>query len=236
MKHSTKIRLLAMVSTIGMVPLWAGDSMTGKDSLTQYRQRRNLKKSGEPAGKKVPSSRSMKFVVQKHAASHLHYDFRLEIDSVLKSWAVPKGPSQNPHEKHLAVPTDDHPMEYANFEGVIPEGNYGAGTVMIWDKGTYKNIKEKDGKLVPMDECYKDGHIEMVLKGKKMHGAYALVRTHLAGGDQWLLIKMNDEYASTKPFAHDDTSVKTGRTLKQIADDGAKKTGKTSKKKRMAMS
>jgi DNA ligase D-like protein (predicted 3'-phosphoesterase) len=151
------------------------------------------------------------FVIQKHQASRLHYDFRLEIDGVLKSWAIPKGPSTNPKDKRLAVPTEDHQIEYADFEGVISEG-YGAGTVMVWDTGTYKNIS----KQVSMVKCYKNGRIEIFLHGKKLKGAYALVK--FASKSQWLLIKMNDEYADSK---HDIVKTKpdsavSGRSIKEI--------------------
>lgn len=163
------------------------------------------------------------FVVQKHDARQLHYDFRLEIDGVLKSWAIPKGPSNNPRIKRLAVPTDDHPLGYADFEGVIPEGEYGAGTVMVWDLGTYKNIKRKDGKIVPMKQCYKNGQIEVFLDGEKLYGGYALIRTIRSKDETpyWLFIKMRDEHtdARHKPLAREQESVLTGRTLKQIAAD-----------------
>ncbi|MFH0898132.1 MAG: DNA polymerase ligase N-terminal domain-containing protein [bacterium] len=115
------------------------------------------------------------FVIHKHGATRLHYDFRLEIDGVLKSWAVPKGPSTDPAQKRLAVMVDDHEFEYAKFEGVIPKGQYGAGPVMIWDKGTYKNIKGKDGKSVPIKTCISRGQIEIWLEGKKLKGGYALI-------------------------------------------------------------
>lgn len=159
------------------------------------------------------------FVIQKHAASHLHFDFRLEIDGVLTSWAVPKGIPTNPAEKHLAIMTEDHPLDYAKFEGVIPEDNYGAGTVMVWDIGTYRNIKESDGKLVPMDQCLKRGTVEVWLEGEKLHGGYALIRTKLGGGDKnWLLLKMKDEYAKTA-IPNATKSALTGRTMTQIAKD-----------------
>lgn len=138
------------------------------------------------------------FVVQKHAASHLHYDFRLEIGGVLVSWAVPKGPPVDLSQKRLAVMTEDHPLEYASFEGTIPEGSYGAGTVMIWDAGTYENIKTRAGKLVPIKKCLEIGTIEIVMHGKKLKGAFALIRTKLGSqksrGKNWLLIKMKDEH------------------------------------------
>lgn len=160
------------------------------DSLKEYRKKRDLKKSPEPAATKVSKGKPKKtkskniFVIQKHDASHLHYDFRLEIDGVLKSWAVPKGPSTDPHEKRLAVETEDHPMEYATFEGVIPEGEYGAGPVIVWDNGTFDNIKEKDGKIIPLSQCYKNGQIEVNLHGKKLQGGYALIHTSFGDDTQ----------------------------------------------------
>lgn len=165
--------------------------------------------------KKKPSSSSI-FVIQKHDASHLHYDFRIEIDGVLKSWAIPKGPSLNPKDKRLAVPTEDHPMEYAKFEGVIHEGEYGAGTVLIWDKGHFKNIKkDNDGNEVPLKKCYQRGQIEISLKGKKLQGGFALIRTK----NNWLLIKMKDEHADARrnPVSTEPRSVVSGKTLKEIA-------------------
>ena len=162
------------------------------------------------------------FVIQKHDATRLHYDFRLQVGRKLKSWAVPKGPSTNPQEKRLALPTPDHALSYADFEGVIPEGDYGAGTVMVWDTGTYKNIKKKDGKIVPMSQCLKNGTIEVWLEGEKLKGGYALVKTRLPKDkgkeDKWLLIKMKDEYANKpkNPVENKPKSALTGRTLKQI--------------------
>ncbi|MFI5333479.1 MAG: DNA polymerase ligase N-terminal domain-containing protein, partial [Candidatus Babeliales bacterium] len=203
--------------------LFNGESVMAKktDALKEYKKKRDFSKTPEPAPhKKVKSGESL-FVIQKHAASHLHYDFRLEIDGVLVSWAIPKGPSVDPADKRLAVMTEDHPLEYAHFEGVIPQGEYGGGTVMVWDSGTYTNIKQVKGKAVPMDECLKDGRIEIVLHGKKLHGAYALVRFK-GEQKQWLCIKMKDAYA--KPGS-DITSSKpksalTGRTMDQIARAG----------------
>jgi DNA ligase D-like protein (predicted 3'-phosphoesterase) len=160
-------------------------------------------------------------VIQKHAARRLHYDFRIEVDGVLKSWAVPKGPSTDPRDRRLAVPTEDHPMEYATFEGVIPEGEYGAGTVMVWDTGTYANIREKDGEESPMAECVESGHIAIWLEGKKLQGGYALVRTGKGDSARWLLLKMKDERADARrnPVNSQPKSAITGRTLKQIARD-----------------
>jgi DNA ligase D-like protein (predicted 3'-phosphoesterase) len=156
-----------------------------------------------------------KFVIQKHAARALHYDFRLEVDGVLKSWAVPKGPSLNPKDKRLAIMTTDHALSYAHFEGVIPKGEYGAGVVMIWDKGTYKNIKTKNEKQVSMKKCIKNGQIEVFLEGKKLKGGYSLIRMQ---EDNWLLIKMRDEYADARknPVKSELRSAETGRTLNEI--------------------
>lgn len=211
-----------------------------KDPLKTYRKRRDFTESPEPRGKKQVTSPAHPelveggkriFVIQKHAASHLHYDFRIEVEGVLKSWAVPKGPSLNPKIKRLAIPTDDHPIEYATFEGTIPEGHYGAGTVMVWDTGTYRNIKKKKDRLVSMKKCVKDGQIEVWLEGKKLQGGYALIKTipsiHRAKRgtqderDRWLLIKMRDEHASAKrnPVNTQNKSVQTGRTMAQIRKD-----------------
>ncbi len=161
------------------------------NSLKTYRTRRHFKKTPEPAGKKIKKTDPI-FVVQKHDASHLHYDFRIELNGVLKSWAVPKGPPRKIGEKRLAIETEDHPYEYAHFEGIIPAGEYGAGTVEIWDHGNFENIKEKSGKIVPLEDCYEHGSIEVYLQGNKLKGPYALVKTKL-GGDtkkEWLFLKM----------------------------------------------
>lgn len=198
--------------------------LMAQTKLKQYRERRHLKRSGEPRGGKAKKTKQPIFVIQKHDASHLHYDFRLEIGGVLASWAIPKGPSMDPKIKRLAVRTDDHPMEYADFEGVIPEGEYGAGSVMVWDTGSYKNIKKSNGKLVPMSSCLKDGHIEVELNGKKLHGAFALVRTHFSGKEQWLCVKMRDDYASARanPVSTQNKSALTGRTTREIAQEEKK--------------
>ncbi len=210
------ILLISFAGEVGAMPR--------KRSLTTYQQKRDFKKSPEPKGKK--SSKPTKqdiFVIQKHQATSLHYDLRLEINGVLVSWAVPKGPSLNPGEKRLAIMTEDHPKEYATFEGVIPKGQYGAGPVMIWDHGTYTNIKEKNGTLVPMAKCLENGQIEVFLDGTKVKGAFALVRTKFGdSGKQWLLIKMKDEYASRrkKPVNTQNKSVVTERTMHQIEKEG----------------
>jgi len=133
------------------------------------------------------------FVVQKHDASKLHYDFRLEVEGVLKSWAIPKGPSRNPSDKRLAVETKDHPIGYADFEGIIPKGQYGAGAVIVWDRGTYRNMTQKDGKAVSIADALKGGHAVLWLYGKKLKGGYAFTRTKMG----WILVKMRDEEADS---------------------------------------
>jgi DNA ligase D-like protein (predicted 3'-phosphoesterase) len=195
--------------------------MSGTEKLNDYVKKRDLNKSGEPDGGK--SSGKPVFVIQKHDASNLHYDFRLEVDSVLKSWAVPKGPSTDPGEKRLAIQTEDHPMDYADFEGVIPEEEYGGGTVMVWDRGSYKNIragKEDDGKS--MEEALEDGLIEVWLEGEKLSGGYAMKRTGGKGEkSKWLLIKMKDDEsdARRKPVSTEPDSVLTGRSIDEIAGE-----------------
>lgn len=190
-------------------------------SLAAYRKRRDFKRSPEPVGKKRMLSKRPIFVIQKHAARTLHYDFRLEIDGVLVSWAVPKGPSTDPRKKHLAVRTDDHPMEYANFEGVIPEGQYGAGPVMIWDKGTFRNIKISKGKKKSLKQCLKDGQIEVWLNGKKLKGGYVLIRFK-PEQKSWLLKKIDDKeaHARRNPVNTQKKSVKSGRSMREIEHDG----------------
>jgi bifunctional non-homologous end joining protein LigD len=187
--------------------------------LTSYRQKRDFKKSPEPQGGK-PAERTFRFVVQKHHASHLHYDFRLEIEGVLKSWAVPKGPSTDPKVKRLAMMVEDHPFDYRNFEGVIPSG-YGAGTVIIWDEGTYepadsegRSKKEKDAGL--RRQLYA-GKLKFILKGKKLKGTFALVKAPARGENAWLLMKVNDNFASVADITRKDKSVVSGRSLDEVA-------------------
>jgi bifunctional non-homologous end joining protein LigD len=193
-----------------------------QSKLKKYASKRNFEITPEPAlsGKKKTSKRPL-FVVQKHAASHLHYDLRLEIEGVLASWAVPKGFTLDPAIKHLAVQTEDHPYEYAHFEGVIPAGEYGGGTVMVWDIGTYENIKKVGNKMVPMATCLKQGHVEILLLGKKLHGGFALVRMARGDGHQWLLIKERDEFAKEGDKRWSQRSALTGRTMAQIKREEA---------------
>lgn len=190
-------------------------------NLKEYTKKRDFDKTTEPKAVKKSSSAKNMFVVQKHDASHLHYDLRLEIDGVLVSWAVPKGPSMDPSIKHLAIMTEDHPLDYGHFEGVIPEGNYGAGTVMVWDTGTYENIKTADDKLVPMTTCLKKGTIEVMLHGKKLKGGFVLIHTDLGDSEKnWLLKKIDDEYASTQDVLKKQKSALSDKTMKQIAAFG----------------
>lgn len=197
----------------------ANDS-DASERLRRYRERRDLARSGEPEGGAGRGADGPVFVIQKHDASSLHYDFRLEVDGVLRSWAVPKGPSTDPREKRLAIATEDHPLDYADFEGVIPEGEYGGGTVLIWDRGTYENITETDDALRPMSEALAQGHALVRLDGEKIAGGYALQRID-DDKDQWLLIKMDDEAADARrnPVSTQPESVVTGRDLDDIADE-----------------
>jgi bifunctional non-homologous end joining protein LigD len=198
-------------------------------SLDDYRNKREFTETPEPMGRARRSSRKRIFVVQKHAARRLHYDFRLAINGVLVSWAVPKGPSMNPAAKHLAIRTEDHPLEYAEFEGVIPAGQYGAGTVMVWDMGTYE---PQNG--IPPDKQLAQGKIDVELHGSKLRGGFTLVRTgkrpaNSSGKEQWLLIKRRDEYADPSWDIESprlDRSVLTGRSLSEIASGAPQKTSR----------
>ena len=168
--------------------------------LNKYQKMRDFGETPEPAGKVKPvKGKKPIFVIQKHHASHLHYDFRLEMEGVLKSWAVPKGPSYDPGVKRLAMMTEDHPYDYAKFEGVIPEGNYGAGNVIIWDEGTWDFVEPGDDAL----KALKSGKLTFRLNGKKMFGEWALVRISGRGrsgdkGNEWLLLKHKDQFANEK--------------------------------------
>jgi DNA ligase D-like protein (predicted 3'-phosphoesterase) len=187
--------------------------------MKNYHAKRDFSRTPEPHGGNRKSSDKPIFVIQKHDASTLHYDFRIEAGGVLKSWAVPKGPSTDPRVKRLAVPTEDHPLDYADFEGVIPAGEYGGGTVLVWDSGTYDNITEKNGKLQPVSTALDKGHLLIELHGEKLKGGYALQRTGNGEKARWLLIKMKDAAADARrnPVSTQPQSVLSGRNLKQIA-------------------
>lgn len=187
--------------------------------LKEYARKRNFRNTPEPAGARGRKTAS-RFVIQKHDASHLHYDFRLAIEGVLVSWAVPKGLSTDPRVKRLAIQTEDHPLDYIDFEGVIPAGQYGAGTVLVWDTGRYRNLRaEKSGDGKSMPASLREGLIEVWLEGSKLAGGYALKRIRPGKKPQWLVIKMRDEKADARrnPVSTRPESVLTGRTLKEIA-------------------
>jgi bifunctional non-homologous end joining protein LigD len=189
-------------------------------ALKTYNEKRNFKQTPEPSGKKKVSTNELKFVIQRHDASHLHYDFRLEMEGVLKSWAVPKGPSLNPHDKRLAMMVEDHPFEYRTFQGVIPEGNYGAGIVEIWDEGTYTAIgstDRKESEKMLLSEL-KKGSLKFVLHGKKLKGEFALVKiknTNASKDNAWLLIKHNDEYATEDLYNSEEDVPTNSKIIKK---------------------
>lgn len=178
-------------------------------ALASYRKKRRFGETPEPKGGGRARHPRLIFVVQKHRASHLHYDLRLECDGVLKSWAVPKGPSLDPSQKRLAVRVEDHPYEYRNFEGAIPKGQYGAGEVIVWDRGTYRSAG--NGGEGAIRKGLRKGALAIVLRGKKLKGGFSLVR--LKPPRQWLLIKKNDTNATPRDVTRNNRSVKSGRRL-----------------------
>ena len=194
-------------------------------TLKKYKEKRKFDQTPEPEGG-VSDQGPLRFVVQLHRASHLHYDFRLELDGTLKSWAVPKGPSLNPEDKRFAVMVEDHPLDYRTFEGVIPKGNYGAGTVMVWDEGAYHSRQTPDRAESEriLKEGLQKGHITFVVYGKKLKGELALVRLKKGEENGWLLLKKHDEFASDRDVSEFDRSVASNRTLEEIAE-GALKAG-----------
>ena len=189
-------------------------------TLRDYQAKRDFRRTPEPSPRGREVSAEPIFVIQKHDASHLHYDFRLEVDGVLKSWAIPKGPSTDPQEKRLAIPTEDHPLECAGFEGVIPQGQYGAGTVLVWDTGKYRNITEKKGVPIDLPEALAHGHLKVWLEGRKLKGGYALTRFKTGKDEAWLLVKADDQEAdaSADLLRTRPESVLSGRTLEEIAE------------------
>jgi bifunctional non-homologous end joining protein LigD len=188
-------------------------------ALEKYEEKRSFEKTPEPKGGK-PLKNELRFVIQKHAASRLHYDFRLEMEGVLKSWAVPKGPSTDPDIKRLAMMVEDHPYDYRTFEGIIPKGQYGGGTVMVWDEGTYEPAEEvskkKTGKEKNLLQQLKKGRLKFVLKGKKLKGTFALVKAFNQRENSWLLMKIEDEFSSKNDILKKDKSVQSGKTLDEI--------------------
>lgn len=197
-------------------------------ALTTYRKKRSFSKTPEPTGGKG-NGKELRFVIQKHDASRLHYDFRLEMDGVLKSWAVPKGPSTDPEVKRLAVMVEDHPYDYRNFEGIIPKGQYGGGTVIVWDEGTYEpetelaTKKEKEKNL--LQQLHK-GKVVFTLNGEKLHGKFALVKSSYQGENSWLLMKVKDKYAKKTDVTKKEASVLSGKTIKDMKKEPDKVYGK----------
>jgi bifunctional non-homologous end joining protein LigD len=201
------------------------------ESLKKYRSKRNFDVTTEPSGaerKRTPAKKALAYVIQKHQASQLHYDFRLERNGVLVSWAIPKGPSLDPSVKRLAAQVEDHPVEYGGFEGVIPEGEYGGGTVMLWDQGTW-TPEDPD-----VDAAFRKGELKFTLNGKKLKGSWVLIRTKGGFGGsrkpQWLLIKHRDQYASTEDvLATKPRSVISNRLMAEIARDANGNVAKAAK-------
>lgn len=204
---------------------------SAKEQLAEYRRKRDFERTAEPAGggkrpakkgKRGKQGKKLDFVIQKHAATRLHFDVRLELDGVMKSWAVPKGPSPDPAIKRLAVEVEEHPMEYNTFEGTIPKGEYGGGTVMLWDQGWYE--PEKGNGEDGVREGHRKGDLKIRFHGKRMKGSWVLVRTRGWGGNtsdkpSWLLIKHRDEHVASEGALVEKhmTSVTTKRTMEQIA-------------------
>lgn len=189
-------------------------------SLTEYRKKRHFDRTSEPKGKVKKSKGQLRFFVQKHAASHTHFDFRLELDGTLKSWAVPKGPSMNPLNQRLALQVEDHPIEYGNFEGAIPKGNYGAGTVMVWDLGNYRerNSKGRKDSEIALKKGLIEGKLTLILEGEKLRGEFALVKLKGKEGNAWLLVKKRDEEANfRRTLVTEDRSALSGRSMQEIA-------------------
>lgn len=198
-------------------------------ALKDYNEKRKFDETSEPKGKTKKSKDQLIFVIQRHAASRLHYDFRLEMDGVLKSWAVPKGPSLDPKDKRLAMMVEDHPYDYKDFEGNIPEGNYGAGQVEIWDSGTYEPL-DNHSKLSDEKELLKElhaGSLKFILHGKKLKGEFALVKMKNTEENSWLLIKHKDNFAESDYDAEENTA-KNSQVTKFLKE---KKSLKSSKKK-----
>lgn len=198
--------------------------MTSRNALADYHGRRDFSRTAEPkGGARERDGDRLSFVVQIHDATALHFDFRLEVDGVLKSWAVPKGPSSDPRDKRLAMPTEDHPLEYGEFEGVIADGGYGAGTVIVWDTGTYRNLStDKSGQEIPFADALGRGHASFWLEGRKLRGGYSLTRFRAERDGQreaWLLVKHADQRASARgtPDPWRARSARTGQTLRQVA-------------------
>jgi bifunctional non-homologous end joining protein LigD len=194
-----------------------------ESQLAEYHKKRDFAVTAEPKGGSAPIKEQLVFVIQKHAATRLHFDFRLELDGVMKSWAVPKGPSLDPSVKRLAMEVEDHPIEYNTFEGTIPKGQYGGGTVMLWDRGIYTYGDTDVAPVAGLRRGYAKGDLKIVLLGERLKGSFVLVRTRRGdrGKNEWLLIKHRDEFAEAESDVTQRylTSVDSGRTMEQIARD-----------------
>jgi bifunctional non-homologous end joining protein LigD len=194
-------------------------------ALTLYNKKRNFKETSEPSGllsgKEKKSASKLIFVVQRHKATNLHYDFRLELYGFLKSWAVPNGPYLNPKDKRLAMMVEDHPYDYKDFAGIIPEGNYGAGIVEIWDKGTYTDIENSshDVAVKNLRQGIKAGNLKFQLFGKKLKGEFALVKLKNNDDNSWLLIKHNDEYAVDTDYSSEEDTPENSPINKWLAEN-----------------
>jgi len=194
--------------------------MNEDNKLKAYRRKRNFSRTAEPGGASGDSSKQPVFVIQQHDASRMHFDFRLEVDGVLASWAVPKGLSTDPRDKRLAVRTEDHPIEYADFEGRIPEGEYGAGVVIVWDTGPYENRSQKDEKPVSLKQALEEGHVNIELFGGKLKGGYALIHTRMGGDEKnWLIVKEKDDRSDARrnPVSTAPESMLSGMTIEEMA-------------------
>ncbi len=205
-------------------------------ALTLYKKKRSFTQTPEPTGGKAGGS-ALRFVIQKHDASHLHYDFRLEMDGVLKSWAVPKGPSLDPSVKRLAMMVEDHPYDYRNFEGIIPQGQYGGGTVIVWDQGTYEpleDISNKKGREKALLQQLKAGSLKFRMHGEKLKGEFALVKLKGKQENAWLLIKHRDEFAAKADITKKDKSVISGKTIRQVEKNPEKIYGESQPAKKVA--
>lgn len=204
---------------------------TASERLERYRAKRAFDRTPEPGGEQAPEpggegvaagAADLRFVIQKHDARRLHYDFRLEADGVLVSWAVPKGPSLDPKVKRLAIHVEDHPLDYQHFEGVIPGGQYGSGTVIVWDEGTYRNLTERHGRPLALPDAVGAGHLSVWLEGTKLRGGWSLTRTAAGDKESWIMVKRADDHADreTDVTAAAPRSVLTGRDLSEVATVG----------------
>jgi bifunctional non-homologous end joining protein LigD len=219
LKQSLRKALKAFTSGEVSKPTKTRLKGTGDGSISAYNAKRDFTQTAEPSGKAKKGGKKPLFVIQKHDASHLHYDFRLELDGVLKSWAVPKGPQTDMETKRLAMMVEDHPYDYARFEGTIPKGNYGAGTVMVWDIGTWENLGPEP------HEGLKTGKLHFRLDGKKLKGEWALVKMHgprATKGNEWLLLKHGKAQKAISAKA-DDSSAISGRTMEQLSGPRSRK-------------